>query len=81
MNKIELMQCTQRTLRKFFGDLAGIKVSYNQKDGNKVNFVIDIERGKFRGFIFHNNTITHRDVRNILFSFKRRVIASLSKEV
>lgn len=80
MNKFELMQYTQKFLRKFFGDLAGIKVTYNTKDLNRINFTINIEPGRFIGSIYFNANLTPKDVRNILFSFKRKVVDSLSKK-
>jgi len=80
MNKIELMQLTKKLLEKFFTGASSIKVDYNRNDGNKINFIVNLDKVKYTGFIYHNNKLTVKDVRNILFSFKRRVIQSLKKE-
>lgn len=75
------MQLTKKLLEKFFNDASSIKVNYNRNDGNKINFIVNLKGDKHCGFIYHNTRLTVKDVRNILFSFKRRVIQSLKKEV
>ena len=80
MNKIELMQLTKKLLEKFFTDASAIRVEYNTTDGNKINFIVTLKGTRHNGFIYHSQRLTVKDVRNILFSFKRRVIQSLKKE-
>lgn len=80
MNKIELMLITEKILTKLFGENNVIKVVHNSKDGNKINYCVQVDGKKFYGCVFHSVKLTVKDVRNILFAYKRNVIKSL-KEV
>lgn len=81
MNKIECMLITERILRKLFGDKEVLKVVNNSKDGNKINYCVLCDNKKFYGCIFCNSKLTVKDIRNILFTYKRQVLKSLNREV
>ena len=81
MNKIELMLVVKRILVKLFGESNVLKVVYSPSDGNKVTYTITIDNKKFIGCVFYNARFTVKDVRNILFAYKKREIKALNKEV
>lgn len=81
MNKIELMLVTQKVLFKLFDDKNVLGVCYSPKDANKISFTVVVDGTKFFGCIFHNNKLTVKDVRNILFAYKKNCLKALGKEV
>jgi hypothetical protein len=81
MNKIELMLVVEKILIKLFGKEGVLKITHNGNDLNKINFTVLVDHKKFFGCIFHSKRLTVKDVRNILFSYKKRVIQSLQEEV
>ncbi len=71
MDKIAFMSLTKIYLEKFFPD-SEIVVTNSMSDKNKINFLIK-GKNKHAGSIFHQTKLTNKDIRNILFSFKRRL--------
>ena len=71
MNKISLMLIVQKILIKLYGEKGVTSVTYSPKDGNKINYIVTLDGKKCIGCVFYNAKLTVKDVRNILFSFKK----------
>jgi hypothetical protein len=74
------MLIVQKILIKLYGEKGVTSVTYSPKDGNKINYIVTLDDKKCIGCVFYNAKLTVKDVRNILFAYKKREIKALGKE-
>lgn len=82
MNIITFALTTERTLAKLFGgeNVHKVAVSPTSKDKNKVFFTVSLKGFKHKGFIFFSDRLSGKDIRNILFAYKRNLFDLIAKE-
>lgn len=82
MNILDFALVLKKSLIKLFGEENVLKLS-NRPTGqekNKFIFTILVNSKKFNGFIYFNKNLIVKDIRNILFAFKRNCFEALKKE-
>lgn len=81
MNIIEFTLATKKILCKLFTseNVCSVKCKPDEKR-TKIHFIITFKDKKCAGFIFFNSKLSNKDIRNILFTYKRRLFDLIQKE-
>ena len=81
MNNFEFILIVQKTLNKLFGldNVHKVSAQINGENKNKIYFVISMADKRFHSYIFYRTRLTTKDIRNILFAFKRNTIDSIRR--
>lgn len=79
MNSLECLLITEKVLNKLFGIENVKQVLFNPSKNNKISFTVLIDTIKYAGFLYYHSKLTAKDIKNILFAFKRTALKSLDR--
>lgn len=79
MNSLECLLITEKVLNKLFGSENIKQILFNPSKNNKITFTTLLDDKKVCGFLYYHSGLIPKDIKNILFAFKRTALKNLQR--
>jgi len=82
MNAVECLLVVQKVLKRFFGDnnVHRVIIKPGNIDKNKIYYTITLKNDTHNGFLYYNERLTVKDVKNILFKYRENILKTSCKD-